>query len=232
MTIFAAIAPLLISVAYGGTVRTLEMDGKRMEPVFLTLGKSSVLRFPENPRHAVLGNQNYYKIEFVGNDVTIQPQGEAATNLFVYAGERLYGFLLTPSGEADYDDLIDVRRKGKKTTSSRKGDGHKSQMIAIPPFFIVDVEKMWKIPWTENLAAVALKIKNPNPWNITSSDIRLSLSWAGGKIRSQKTHFKSGTLKGKQSIEARIVFRSDGPGDVFLDIMYGGKTAKAKIPWR
>ena len=232
MRVFVTIAPLLISVAYGGTVRTLTMDGKRMEPVFLTLGKSSVLRFPENPRHAVLGNQNYYKIEFVGKDVTIQPQGVAATNLFVYAGESLYGFLLTPSGETDYDDLINVHRKGKKTATAPKRDKLKGQKIAIPPFFIVGIEKMWKIPWTENLAAVAIRIKNPNPWDITSSDIHLSLSQAAGKIQSQKTYFKNDALKGKQSVEARVVFRLDGPGDVFLDIMYGGKTAKAKIPWR
>ena len=94
-------------------VRTLFMDANQMETVRPAIGRSTVLRFPKKPGRVIVGNQNYYKIEFTGDDLTIQPQGAVPTNLFVYADGGIYGFLLSPVTGGDYDDLVTVRAKKK-----------------------------------------------------------------------------------------------------------------------
>ena len=98
------------SISYAGRVRTLKMNDKKMERVNLSLGKSTVLRFKSGrPQKIVVGNKNYYQIEFIGNDVTIQPLAVIPTNLFVYTEYQVYGFLLTTKKFGFYDDLVNVK---------------------------------------------------------------------------------------------------------------------------
>ena len=94
-----------------GGIRSVEANAERMEPVRLKLGQSTVLRFGERPRRVVVGNNNYVNIEFVGDDLTIQPQAPVTTNLFVYGKGRVYGFILRVVGGAHYDDIVNVRRR-------------------------------------------------------------------------------------------------------------------------
>jgi len=57
----------------------------------------------------IVGNQNYFNIEFVDSDVTIQPLGHVSSNLFVYGDGFTYGFILKVNQSQDYDDLVFVR---------------------------------------------------------------------------------------------------------------------------
>lgn len=99
-------ALLLFAADAWAGVRTVEASEQSMTPIYLSLGRSTVLRFPEKPRKVVLGNKNYFNIEFIENDVAIQPLGMVPTNLFVYGEVRSYGFSLHSGG---HDDLVHVR---------------------------------------------------------------------------------------------------------------------------
>src|ERR1700722_11348359 len=104
---FVLLGLLVSETLFAGTVRTVGINNGAMAPIYLKMGKSTVLRFIEKPKKVVIGNQNYYGLEFIENDVAIQPLGAVGTNLFVYTENHTYGFLLTP-GER-YDDLVFVR---------------------------------------------------------------------------------------------------------------------------
>jgi len=91
-------------------VRDLYMSSNEMGHINLKMGQSTVLRFLEKPKKVVIGNQNYFNVEFIDNDVTIQPLGTAKTNLFVYGEYNTYGLILNVDGDAHYDDLVIVKR--------------------------------------------------------------------------------------------------------------------------
>ena len=95
-----------------GKVKSLRATDNEMAPIHLKMGRSTVIRFREKPQKVIVGNQNYFSIEFVGNDVTIQPQAMVTSNLFVYGKYRVYGFLLKV-GSGDYDDLVKASWKSK-----------------------------------------------------------------------------------------------------------------------
>lgn len=106
--ILALVTLFLSKSSLAGNVRSLHTSGETMEIIFLRMGQSTVLRFRDKPRKVVVGNQNYFHIEFIENDVAIQPQGQFKTNLFVYTRYRTYGFLLEVSSNHAYDDLVSV----------------------------------------------------------------------------------------------------------------------------
>ncbi|MDB5039154.1 MAG: hypothetical protein JWQ35_2682 [Bacteriovoracaceae bacterium] len=89
-------------------VRTVTATERTITPIYLTLGKSTVLRFREKPKKVIVGNKNYFNIEFIENDLAIQPLGTSTTNLFVYAEDHTYGFSLHSNGNLAADDLIRV----------------------------------------------------------------------------------------------------------------------------
>jgi len=59
----------------------------------------------------IIGNQNYFSIEFIDSDVTIQSLGTATSNMFVYGEGYTYGFILKVGHSEFYDDLIFVKNK-------------------------------------------------------------------------------------------------------------------------
>lgn len=97
-----------------GVVRTIKTNDKKMNTIHLKMGQSTVLRFKDHrPKKIVIGNQNYYNIEFVEgtNDVTLQPLSTVPTNLFVYCQKHTYGFLLNTRNTGRYDDLVNIKWK-------------------------------------------------------------------------------------------------------------------------
>lgn len=107
--IFAILGGLIfLSAKSEAAVRSVEATDQAITPVYLSLGRSTVLRFREKPRKVVVGNQNYFNIEFIDNDLAIQPTGLVATNLFVYGESHNYGFNLRVSSTGTGDDLIHV----------------------------------------------------------------------------------------------------------------------------
>ena len=112
-------------VARGGGIRTVQVNDKKMQRIYLKMGRATVLRFTSKPKKVVIGNQNYYAVEFIDNDLTIQPQGRVSTNLFVYTPYRTYGFNLRVCSNCRSDDLVFVKWKSSyrwtKVTTNKKG---------------------------------------------------------------------------------------------------------------
>ena len=112
--------------AQASGIRTVHVNDKKMQVVYLKMGMATVLRFTAKPKKVVIGNQNYFTVEFIDNDLTIQPIGKAETNLFVYTPYRTYGFILRVCSSCRSDDLVFVRWKSnyqymsKKTKKERK----------------------------------------------------------------------------------------------------------------
>ena len=107
------------AISQAGGIRTVYVNSKQMRTIKLRMGQSTVLRFREKPKKVVVGNSNYYNVEFIDNDLTIQPQGEFPTNLFVYGEYHTFGFNLKVTQGNDFDDLVNVRWKSQ--TVSKKG---------------------------------------------------------------------------------------------------------------
>ena len=108
--ILVCFTALIVSLnSFAGQIRTIHMNPDKMRLVNLRMGQSTVLRFTDKPKKIVIGNQNYYSVEFIENDVTIQPLGRVKTNLFIYTSHHVYGFILNPNSSAAYDDIVNVR---------------------------------------------------------------------------------------------------------------------------
>ena len=79
------------------------MNDKVIQTIHLSMGQSTILRFKEKPKKVVVGNANYMHIEFINNDLAIQPLSPITTNLFVYADfGRTYGFKLKVVGRGSW----------------------------------------------------------------------------------------------------------------------------------
>ena len=98
---------LLNHAAYAGGVRSIYVKANSVEPIYLSMGKSTILRFKDRPKKVVIGNQNYFGVEFIENDIALQPHGQIKTNMFVYTESRTYGFYLIV-GQGRSDDLAKI----------------------------------------------------------------------------------------------------------------------------
>ncbi len=194
---------------FGGEVRELRSNDLKVEPVYLTLGSSTVLRFSSKPLRAVVGNSNYFNLEFTRNDLSIQALGEVPTNLFVYLAEGTFVFSLEFGSRRDdlvlvkWQDQnveryrppeIRVRKIGKKVLGPKKdAEALIDQITYLPK------ERIWLID---------LKLKN------LGTSVKTELTLAGHKVKSISGHL----VQSDGSLFHRIAFRSDNLGPFVIKL--------------
>ena len=54
-----------LGVQVDAKIRKVFVNADKMETIKLSMGKSTVLRFLEKPKKVVVGNKNYFNIEFI-----------------------------------------------------------------------------------------------------------------------------------------------------------------------
>ncbi len=111
MTRICLVLALIGSVAMASQARTVFLTDKRMEPIHVGTGRSTILSFPAHPSKVIMGSQGQFAIEFVENDLAISALRLGAhSNVFVYLEGRRFGFELvtTPGGG---DEIVLVRDK-------------------------------------------------------------------------------------------------------------------------
>ena len=96
-------------LALASNARSVYLTDKKMEPIQVGAGRSTILSFPSRPTKVILGSQGMFAIEYVENDIAINAlHSPARSNLFVYLEGRRFGFDLRTVGEVG-DEIILVR---------------------------------------------------------------------------------------------------------------------------
>lgn len=223
---------LATAVANASNVRNIAVNNQSMAPIFLKLGKSTVLRFPDKPKKVVLGNQNYYGLEFIENDLAIQPLGAVGTNLFVYTEGHTYGFLLTP-GER-YDDLVfvhwkysDASPREQAATTPGKSTNPKVSFMAGKDLKITVVKVAG--PSTFGLHLIDCLIENQGKSEADLSTISLVATRQGRPLAEQHMAVETEKLKPKGQTRARIILKLDEKKDISIDAKWKGGTGKGSI---
>ena len=189
---------------HAGKVRTVSMNDESMERVNLSLGKSTVLRFPDSPRKTILGNQNYYKIEFTDKDVTIQPRGKVPTNLFVYAGKRIYGFLLTAGESGDYDDFVKVfwKKSGEKAPM-----GNPRPDTFLGKDLRVSLVKVFRIKPKVEIVVVDFMLENRMSASIDTNEVRFQAVDGENRSLHGEIIFERDEIAGSRKARVRVFVR-------------------------
>src|SRR5260221_731277 len=98
---------LCISVpldSYAKNLRQLQFNENQVAEIHTALGFSTILEFPSRPISAVLGDQDSFKLEYVGNSITIKPLvAHAKSNLFVFTEFERFNCTLRAGSSDDVD---------------------------------------------------------------------------------------------------------------------------------
>jgi Conjugal transfer protein len=92
--------------------RTVVLDDNEVAVIRTEIGYSTIIQFDSKPTSAVLGDQDAFKVEYVGNSLTVKPvMPSSRTNLFAFTDYDRFNFKLETTRGADVDYLVKVKRK-------------------------------------------------------------------------------------------------------------------------
>jgi hypothetical protein len=227
---------ILFSLNIHARVRDLEISSGEMGKIYLKMGKSTILRFADKPKKVVIGNQNYFNVEFIDNDVTIQPLGVATTNLFVYGEYQTYGLILSVIGHDNYDDLVMVKRKSFSPTMGlapkEKKDLKPKKIInnqinlkgRLGDLLLIDVPNIF-CPPSMGIYVMDVNLTNKSKELLKSEDVTIALSRNGKPLEDQKVIFRQDGATTGNTLNSRLFFKS--PQTSFtLSVKYKGKEWK------
>jgi len=205
---------VIIPVSAQANVRTVYVNDKNMENIYLNMGKSTILRFNEKPKKVVIGNQNYFQVEFIDSDITIQPQGIVSTNLFAYCENNTYGFILNAHASGRYDDLINVRWKpetsyvlGQKLREPEKSINDK--VINRPldlDGILVNLEKI-SFDEKRKLHILDIILENIKQKDLHAKNIKINLTRGGKPIKKYFFISEKEILKSKEKSKLRLFIK-------------------------
>ncbi len=217
-------------------IREVYTNDRTIKPIYLALGRSTVLKFREKPTNVVVGNKNYYNIEYINNDLTIQPLGAVDTNLFIYTeSKRTYALILKIVPANRYDDIVHVRWKSKYSFKKPKRKVKKKSQLKIKPVkltlmkqAIVDLVTFKALPQKDSYYLDFL-ITNKTKRTLKSSEIDIYLTRRNRKLKLQQLFFRKEKLRPNEVIEARIFLTLEKNAGFTVNAKYKEKIKKTII---
>lgn len=225
-----------IPASFAGIIRTIKVNDTQMKQINLKMGKASVLRFSEKPKKVVIGNQNYFAIEFIDNDLTIQPLGDVETNVFVYTSYRTYGFILRVCRSCTYDDLVYVKwkskhkpRKNRKVVSNSM-PGFKSINITFAVFKTLSITALkTMVDYNRSLRYIDLLIENKSKSKVDLSRLQIIATRGGNPLKQQGYIIEKDVLKVEEKSKARLFLSSKVVRGFSLNILMDNKRSKVIV---
>jgi hypothetical protein len=108
--------------AHAKKARTIFLDEKNTERIFIKPGLAAILNFPSSPGDVVLGNEGIFSVKHIRSDLAVGALRSAGhSNLFVYLEGRRYGFDLVISSDG-FDEIVNVRDPSEKKMKTRFKD--------------------------------------------------------------------------------------------------------------
>lgn len=100
-------------------IRTIAVSENEVVPVRLAIGYSTLIQFDSRPTQVIVGDQDSFKVEHVGNSVAIKPLASgSSTNLFIANQFERFNFRLTSGRGFEPDYVLKVKRKRDDAGSS------------------------------------------------------------------------------------------------------------------
>lgn len=222
----------LETLALRSEIREVNTNDRLMKVVNLTMGRSTILSFQDKPVKVVSGNSNYFNVEFVGNDLTLQPLAPVETNLFVYTEKGLkFGFLLKVGPTYSYDDILYIRWKSQSEILMMS---LKPQKILQP--FKLFVRKDIEINVRRFIRLGEIKtylfdfeVINKGKDKLKTPSIDIFVGRSNQRFIGQKLVWEKEEIKKDDITRARLITRIEQAQDFSLNIKINGKEIRSII---
>ena len=201
------------------------------------MGQTTVLRFIEKPKKVVLGNTNYYTVEFIDNDLALKPLGAVTTNLFVYGVKNVYGFILRTNQTSNYDDIVQVDLKENKFNpkviaaviqSSFKETSRLKLLMQVGPELKVTLQRIQRFDG-KDFYLLDFLVENTTKNEVDLSKIEIFLNRGKSKLSPQEFILQESRLKSGEITSGRVFVSIGKKTEVSLEIHYMGKSVRQTI---
>ena len=108
--VFLNIITILFVVNVNATttkIRSVLVQNDQIIAVKTSLGIATIIQVPDPPHSVVVGDQNSFKVEYLGNALTIKPlSNNAKSNLYIYTDWKRYNVQLITTDESNADYVV------------------------------------------------------------------------------------------------------------------------------
>jgi Conjugal transfer protein len=158
------------------------------------MGYSTILEFQGKPLNAVLGDQDAFKIEFVGNSITIKPLfPHARSNLFIFTEFERFNCELESGSAELVDYIVSFKRKEKPPDPLDAGEASKAEPLPKPDLHTRAVQRFREVRGFKlNVISTAQSSSNDLNRSVTLIEIELSSSIAPYSFSPQSLGIKQG----------------------------------------
>lgn len=212
-------------------IREVNTNDHLMKVVNLTMGRSTVISFQDKPVKVISGNSNYFNVEFVGNDLTLQPLAPVETNLFVYTEKGVkFGFLLKVGSASNYDDILYVKWKSQnaiKMSTLKPQKVLKSFTLKVDGLEI-KVRKFFRLNEFKSYV-FDFEVINKKKNQIKTDHIQIFLGQSNRRFTRQTLVWEKDTIASKQTSKGRVLALLEQSQNFLFNVHVNGKKARRTI---
>lgn len=204
-------------------IREVDTNDHLMKVVNLTMGRSTVLSFQDKPVKVISGNSNYFNVEFVGNDLTLQPLAPIETNLFVYTQQGAkFGFLLKVGSVSMYDDILYIKWANHREILMKKLKPQKVLQpfkIMIGKNFELRVKRFVRFGEMKTYLFDFEVVSNATA-KVKTSSFEIYVGRSNQRFLGQELVWEKEEIQSHESSRARLILRVEQPQDFSLSFKF------------
>ena len=121
-------------VSFAKTIREVRASENQPVNIKTALGYSTILEFSSKPISAVLGDQDAFRLEFVGNSITVKPLlPHAKSNLFVFTEYERFSCTLKSGQASEVDYVVKLKAPVSQVAPENGPSATVAAQIKDPP---------------------------------------------------------------------------------------------------
>lgn len=226
------LAALCLASMSFANIKNITPKNDEIIEIKTALGIATIIQLPEVIQSAIMGDQSAYRIEYVGQSVTIKPlRGGAKTNLYLFTKEKRYNLRLVvvPQNLASY--IVYIKKPELGGTGTSWSAFGKTVVVGD---LTLKVSKLGVT--SDGFLLIYAQLTAKKSYHLEASDLWL---WQGKESKIMDNLFLSRTdLKADQSTLIGIAIKRSElkPLPLTLEIKSSSKSLKMEIPkealWR
>lgn len=214
---------LVSKVAYSQRIKEFEIKKDAIIVVHTSTGYTTLLSFPTKPTRVVVGDQDSFRIEFVGNNLAIKPLVSGVkTNLFVFTRDEQYQCTLI-SGSPDHIQYL-VRLENKTFESKKLNLAQKKGDVVLS---LTEYRRHMKGKRHE----LFFEIANHRPDAVELNPSELQIEIGKKRIHMASVYLEKTQISPKGTVRGKILFFARQNPNAPLDFIVALKDQKLTYPF-
>ncbi|HLB59835.1 MAG TPA: TrbG/VirB9 family P-type conjugative transfer protein [Bdellovibrionota bacterium] len=196
--------------SYADKINEGVVSPKSISTIHTSVGYTSLIELPDRPRNVVIGDQDAFKVEFLGNTLAVKPlMSGVRTNLFIFTESDRFNCTLVSGSTSQVDYIVRLESNTPEVV--------RLNLLKTNGLYSVQLFDLKRGRRTA-INTLRFKIINDTDSKILLDPYQINILLKNRPLPIESIFLESKSVKPHQAIEGNIVFKNESREKIVFEM--------------